>query len=135
MTREQSLNSCCLPSIQCFNSLASLVLAESDFEKLSTSLLYQIFGENRQVADSFAGGGEYRICHRRCNQRHTGLAYSRRRFRARDDVYFDLRHLVHSQQGKIVEIALLSYAFVDSNGALYRRLYVFKRFWTNQALK
>jgi len=37
------------------------------------SLAYKIPGGNRKLSNSFAGGEEYRIDHRRCDQRNRNL--------------------------------------------------------------
>src|SRR6185503_14736767 len=59
------------------------------------------------MSNSFSGSCIYRIRHSGCDGWYAHLTDPGGTLVAGDDIYFDPRHFVHAQDGKIVEVALL----------------------------
>src|SRR5579859_7468583 len=85
-------------------------LKKSPVQSQSALLCEQIVTRQRQVADSFARGGENRIAKRGNKWRNAWLSNSSRRSRALRDVDVRLiRDFVDSGHGIVIEIGLLDY--------------------------
>src|SRR5215475_9485666 len=75
--------------------------------------LYQVFRLDRQPADTLARRAEDRVRHGGGDSGSAGLADSAGRIRARNDIRFNQRHLIHAKRFVIVEVGLLDSAAID----------------------
>ena len=83
------------------------------------SILSQIFGPDRYLADTLSGGVKYSIGDGRRNRRSGHFAHAFGRIGVTfDDIDFDLRAFVQAQHRVIVEVALLHAPVFDGDFAV-----------------